>query len=507
MKIFNVVLKMTAVLVVVLGFTGCAEDYTTIGSDIIGDNNFTTSLYEETDITVTNQNLDAVQTNLLPGNLLGVYNDPVYGQKTASILTQISLPESTPTFGVEPVLDSVILTIPYYSTRLAETGENGEAMYELDSVYGSDPFKLQISRSNLFLNDYDPDSDFQQRQKFYSDQEELINNNLGQVLYTEDNFIPSSEAIQLITGTGDEIDTTYTAPALRIKFTGNSLNFFIENIINKEGTMELMNNNNFKNFIRGLYFEAEPIGDSGNMLLLDFANENAGISLFYTHQVEDDIADTDETVPEQSIFTLNFSGIKYNTFSSSFTLPDNDNIYLSGGAGTMAVIELFTEEQLEELKANNWLINEASLTFFVNQDVVSGGASEPRRIYLYDLENNVPLIDYERDFSATTLDTDFRGQHLGVLQRDESGNGISYKIKLTDHISKIINEDSTNVKLGLVVASNVGVISMTSVKNNEEIEKVPATSVLTPKGTVLYGPDAAVEAKKLKLSIYYTETE
>ena len=50
----------------------------------------------------------------------------------------------------------------------------------------------------------------------------------------------------------------FLAPGLRVDLPVPS---FREKIIDEEGTTELMNNNNFKEYFRGLYFEVDDLRD------------------------------------------------------------------------------------------------------------------------------------------------------------------------------------------------------------------------------------------------------
>ena len=45
--------------------------------------------------------------------------------------------------------------------------------------------------------------------------------------------------------------------------------------------------------------------------------------------------------------------------------------------------------------------------------------------------------------------------HGGYIELDEDKNGLMYKIRISEHIKNIIRKDSTNVKLGLVVSSDI----------------------------------------------------
>jgi len=99
--------------------------------------------------------------------------------------------------------------------------------------------------------------------------------------------------------------------------------------------------------------------------------------------------------------------------------------------------------------------------------------------------------------------------HLEPLVRvddDSNGEGIKYKIRITEHINNLIIRDSTNVRLGLVVTSNVGAIDPSNLLD-ENNKIVPSGTILSPKGTVLFGNNTANEDKKVKLTIYYTEPD
>jgi hypothetical protein len=82
-------------------------------------------------------------------------------------------------------------------------------------------------------------------------------------------------------------------------------------------------------------------------------------------------------------------------------------------------------------------------------------------------------------------------------------------MKLTEHIKNIVNKDSTNVKLGLVVSSAVDDFSLATIRDAAapDLERIPNPSVYSPKGTVLFNHNATNEEKKLKLQIYYTEQD
>jgi hypothetical protein len=511
MTIKNTMLKITTVVAVVFSFVACEDDFETMGSNVIGEPGFSTGLYEDAEITATNNDLAPVQTNNLTRNMLGFYTDPVFGPQTAGIYTQLTLPQSDPSFGIEPVLDSVVLKIPYLSA-VEETNEDGETVYKLNYVYGSSPIKLSIQESNYFLNQYDPSTNFQQTQKYYSDLGPQIESNFtGNILYSNESFRPSAKEVLEI----DPVtkDTVRLEPTMRLKLSNE---YFQSKILDKGGSTELSGQGNFRNYLRGLYFKAEQLGSQGSMMLLNLADADAGIFLYYRTRVVDGSdtdgdGDTTDLVEVKRSFKLTFGPNKVNTFEQE--TPDfgsSNDLFLKGGEGSMAIIDLFdgpdadgdgVSDELEFLRESEWLINGANLVFYVDREYMAG-LNEPERIFLYDLNNNRVLADY-----YLTGTSSLNESHLLPLETDSEDNGVSYSINISRHINNVINKDSTNVRLGLVVTQNISLISNSAVKQTEgaEVKAVPVGSVITPEATVLYGPNADDADKRLKLKIYYTE--
>jgi hypothetical protein len=511
---------------IILSFSACQEDFNSVGSDIINDPNFEFDLYDEATVVAYSRRAHPVQTNNLPVYQLGVYNDPVFGRTEASILAQVTMQQTNPSFGENPEIERVILSIPYFSTS---TGTGEDTTYTLDSIYGNSPIKLSIFESKFFLRDLDPNSGFSEPQKYYSNQGPLFQNFLGELLYEtslESPFMPTNDPETINEGTDDE---EKLSPRFRVELDGVALDFFKEKIFDQEGSDVLLNNTNFKNHFRGIYFIAEALGDQGNTILLDMARPT--IEIIYSRDDPNpgggNRSTRDEAERIESSFILNFNGIRVNTFKNNMPpelekLLNNpssagaENLYVKGGAGTVTVIELFGKDldgnnvadELDYLRSKKWLINEANLTVQVNKNAVNGGSSEPERLFLYDLNNNTVLIDYQLDnYTPAGIPIDFKTNHLGRIQRDASGNGETYRFRITSHISNLINKDSTNVRLGLVVSPNITVLTNQDLQNvtSPGIKKIPTSNIISPEGTVIYGSNHPDPDKRIRLNIYYTE--
>ncbi|QQX77390.1 MULTISPECIES: DUF4270 domain-containing protein [Aequorivita] len=511
MKIKNLLPITGAIFFIIIVSSSCEKDISTLGSEVLGTETPNGILDDSQTVIAYSRKLGPVQSNRLPAYQLGVYNDPVFGKSTVSLLSQLTLSENDPMFGDNAEVDSVFVYLPYFSTA---TTVDSVTTYELDSIYGTSPINITISPSNYFLREYDPNSGFEEFQNYYTTEGETFEQYLDPELTVVENFIPTKNGYILYEDTDEEIELP---PGLRVKLP---IEFFQEKVIDMEGTPELRNSNNFKNFVRGLYFKASSVSNNGSLFIFD--PSKAYITIFYSFDNEDE---PDER--ENGTYRLNFSGINVNTFENE--LPSqiqnavenpniqtgNENLYLRGGDGIISIVELFGKDadndgvadELQTLRDKKWLINEANLIFYVNQDLMVGGATEPERIVIYDLKNSNVLADYNFDTTNGLEPIDALNIHYGKLQRGSDGNGQYYKMKITNHISNLINKDSTNVPLGIVVSQNVLTRTTSKLQNPMEpnIEQVPTSSVVSPEGTILYGNATQNQEKRLKLQIYYTE--
>ncbi len=538
MKTQSTLPKIMAILFFIIAIASCDEDFNTIGTDIIGNEDLLTQLDDTQKVISYSQKLDPVQTNLISVAQLGIYNDPVYGKSSVNYITQLLLEETDPTFGDTLGhllnLTSVVLYMPYFSE--ATLGDDNEATYELDSIFGDTPIKITIYESNFFLRDFDPNSNFEDPQLYYSNQGPNFESFLGEELIVLEDFKPSDEGYVLIDGEGDEEVKTLIAPGIRVELP---IDFFKEKILDKEGSPEINNNNNFKEYFRGIYFKVESISNDGNIFI--FSPEEANITLHYNfdrlkvddqgNPILDDNGDEIIDVIKKE-YLLDFGGVRLNTFTNELTpniiselenpntIDGEDLLYVRGGDGIVTVINLFGDDlddngvadDLEDLREKDWIINDANLVFYVNQNMVSGGDSEPERLIIYNLDNNKVLADYFLDPTLGNPPNDALTTHLGKLKRNSDGNGEYYKIRITNHLSNVINKDSTNAPLGLIVSQNVllsGFQAIDSLTNPDttlpRIKVVPGSSVISPEGTVLYGNNTVNQDKKLKLEIHYID--
>lgn len=547
-------------------FIACDKDFSTLESDIITSDvatNFDVLRMSETnpeftDIITYTDVIEPVQTNGLGLNSIGIYDDVAYGRTTTSFVSQLTTSSFISDFGEQVKIDSVVLYLPYFSS-IEDIDDDENITYEIDSVFGREPFRLSLFESNYFIRDFDPDAEFDEIQPYFSNMSastsEIISEaslegvELTFVDYNEDtgefdpidNTIEISEEGYVLTASEEnedgeeEVTSRNQFPGIRVLL---DTTFWHNKIISKAGDPVLEGQNTFSEYFRGLYFKAEPINDDGSFIILNTAGQTSNITIYYTRL----IANSDEEgATEQATYTLNFGPNRINFINNEFTTVINDGddvngdarLFLKGGEGSIAKFKLFNGTDLDDdddsmntfeawksdfvetdsegnfVRAKR-IVNEANLVFYVDQNLVDG--DEPDRLFLYDVDNKQPLDDYFIDISNSGLPSLSKSTHLGPLQRvddEPDGDGIKYKFTITEHINNLLLRDSTNVELGLAVSLNVNLedlVTQRQVQTGDNSDfTVPVSSVISPRGTVLHGSNTEDSAKKVYLEIYYTE--
>ena len=523
----------------------CDDDYDQLGSTVV-DGDIHNGMHRYFGHVVAyDRPTGAVQTSGLDINLLGVYEHPIFGKTTGSYVTQLQLAAS-PTFTSNVVVDSVWLYVPYASQIDSTTvNEDNERVnnYSLNNVFGDStaPWRLKLRKNDYYLRSGDPASGGNAAQYYYNDQKTTFDSYQTESLLVDaqGNVAPSVEiqgfsnkpVIRTAKYTDDDdkiqdVDAEVLAPGL---FLYLDKDFFNRHIINAP-LGKLQNNNVFAEYFRGISFTAEQIGNKSVIAIPKFTE--GYIKVKYT---QNDLNSKGElqyeadgtTIKRESLtLTLNMKGTHVNLLEiqqnetylaavgTSNTTEGDEKLYVKGGEGSMALLDILSEADIALLKSDSVLINEANLKFYVDEATMDK-AEKPLRVYLYDVNNKRPLYDYYTDGTSYSNTFYNKSIHGGILRTDKSGT--YYKIKITNHLSNIINLDSTNVKLGLVVTQDINTIANASLRTPftensatgpVQVQYTPISSVVHPFGTVLFGTNPAVpENQRLKLEIFYTKPE
>jgi hypothetical protein len=536
----NSFFKTLLLLVSISLFISCDKEYSEIGDALIGENNFDLSK-ENYNVVAYNQKITPIQSDGLAINALGIYDNPAFGKTTANFATQLTLASVNPTINLalNPVIEDVYLDVPYFSTLVSTDATSGDRLYELDSIYGASNAKIKLSvfESGYVMNDKDPATGFQSPQKFYTNQNNdfetyKIGNRLNDDASTAQNdaffFDAKEHKFETTNAEGVVTATTRTPPSMRLKL--NSAFFYSK--IFKDSDGKLVNNDLFKEYFRGLYFKVEQSGaDPGSLCLINFAKGTITI------KYKENTSSTVDTRLDKTI-VLNLSGntvsllnqsntnIAYESAVNTPNTADGDEkLYLKGGEGSLAIIELFgpdsnndgVADELANIRNNGWLINEANLVFNIDAAAMKN-SYEPNRIYLYDFTNSLPVLDYLVDGSSAVKPKRAKFVFDGNLNKEATTKrGSTYKIRITNHIRNLVNKkDTKNVKLGVVVTEDIAIANFNFLRTPIitpafSVTVAPRASVMNPLGTILYGSKSSSNAtdeeksKRLKLEIYYTK--
>jgi hypothetical protein len=550
----NSFFKSVLFLVTAVLFVSCDKDYNEIGDGLIGENHFDLAKYTSS-VVAYNEKISPIQSNNLPVNALGIYDDPAFGKTMANFATQLTLASVDPVIGDNPVIDSVYIDVPYFvdATKTTPITAGGNT-YELDSIYGASKAKIKLSifESGLYMRDNDPTGGFLEVQKYFTNQKADFENLKGGTRLNDDankaqndEFFYNPVQRNLTTKDAAEKKTnSYSVPGMRLKL--NSA-FFDSKIIHAP-TGKLSTNDVFKEYFRGLYFKVEQSGtDPGSLAMINFAKGT--ITINYKEDLTTTVGGVVTVTRVEKSIVLNMTGnaiSKVNTVSlleksnpnsvyeTAINSPDralgDDKLYLKGGEGSLAVIKLFgpdlygedgktgspngVADELDIIRKNGWLINEANIVFNIDASTMAN-SYEPARIYLYDFTNSTTILDYFVGATTTNKNTS-KYTFSGYIQRDPNSvkvpkRGVSYKINISNHIRNLVkNGDAANIKLGVVVTEDINIAEFYKVRTPTDfISQAPAASVMNPLGTILYGGKSTstnpLEDKRLKLEIYYTK--
>jgi len=529
--------KCGLLLALFFGIVSCEKDLEDIAIGLIDNNYFSVgdSLIE---IVAYNVNIDSsrVDNNNIsktPLYLIGINRDAIFGSKKGVLISQIFLPVSGVDFGDNATIDTVILDIPYYAIKngfqdavdpdtgnIINDGDGNPIQvpnFILDSVFGntSQEFNITVNELETFLNVLDP-LDPTNIKSYYSNKEYQLKDEL----FSGDFLANRNDTVLYVLrkdldGDPSTINQIDTIKALNgnpsMKFNLDE-NYFQNNFIGNQNSGVFDSNESFLRFFKGLYIDSN--GEDG--ALINVAGSNAKFTIYYTNDIiEDEGADEDlnyngilgetgVTVRTPQTMNFRFGGVrtgKYVNDYAGFPIenyllnPNKENgeekLFVQGAAGSQVILELFTDENLEELRNENWLINEANITIYLD-----GNQNDevPNTLFLYNFDENSTLKDYI-----------FDGPDVfnGSLEYDDAGNPERYKFRITRYISDILNLSDPKPSSKLALKN----FSTTDTPAIPLLDTIVNDYNWIPKGVVLKGNLPNLDSKRIKLEIYYSKSK
>lgn len=491
----------------VLTIASCEKEIESIGVNLVDNNVFSKDILSSA-VTTENLNIERVPSNGISQYLLGIYNDNEFGKLKASIITQLNIPTTGEAYangyGINTSIDYVLINIPYQSTK-EENYSDGKPKFSIDSVFGDaeTEFKLSVYELKTFLNTLDP-NDPSKTAVYYSDKVFLKGDT---ELYSGNFKVNPDDTVAYINRYLADGITVYDKDTLKESDKNPSIKLPLNKSVIKQLLVDNASNSafssqdNFIHYFRGLYIEASEIG-ANNSHLISLNMANAKMTIYYSKDVDegdDQDLNGNGTKGEKGVrtkhnYAFSFGSLKSNYLERDYTVSKQsgaDRLYVQGAAGSIAKINIveLEGENLTNLRSKNWLINDASLTLFVDQNASSNIV--PEQLFIYNYEDNSQILD---------MLTEGPSKVSGLLVRDEDGKPYKYVFKITDYISELLKSSETDE----VVTLGIKVYNPTDVPTAVTDLKIKDVS-WSPKGVVLYNHSATAGDKKVKFEISYTE--
>ena len=549
-KKFVIVLKyLTLSIGLLIGVISCEKDFKKVGVNIVDNDVFSTDKYTS-EVIAYSKAVDSVRTNGLSNYLLGVQRDDLFGKFEASVVTQLSLTTTNPDFGENAVIDTIIVDIPLYATlngKKTDDDGNNVPDFVLDSVWkrGHNLFQFNVFELGTFLHSVEP-----------------LEPTKSKIYYSNNNFIKLNPSTPLFSGLispsendtmsiikrfkyphphypdltskeeyeQDTIKKSDLKPSLKIPFDKE---LFTDLFLDNASGTDFASNANFQKYFYGLYLEAIEHDDLGSSLMnLDLSSAAMTIYFSYDDQKNEgedqDLngnginGEEDVWVRTPKSFAFPFSGVKSNIYNRDYMgseiesyigsadiINGEEKLFVQGASGSDAVIKLFGDDdndngipdELEIIRLNNWLINEAKLVVYIDQ--VNSVALTPKRLYLYNISEE-DVNEYGEIIKTQILDA--MPQSIfgidGELVRDADGNPEKYSFLLTDFITELLKED-TEMKL-----HDLG-LKVFDLHDTPDPRFTTDTIInkfnSNPKSVVLKGNLHNTVEQRIKLEIYYTK--
>ena len=502
-NVVNTLKNIGLIATVFFTLTSCEKEIDSIGVTLI-DNNYFNPNSITAEVEATTLNIEKVPANGQSQYLLGVYADNEFGKLEASIVSQIVPPATgeSYTYGENVKIDSVLVHIPYQATSDGNDTD-GKPFFKIDSVFGDadTEFQLKVFELKTFLNVLDPANPAQPA-VYYSDKEFLK----GDTPLFSGNFkINENDTVAYIKRYLNDGITVYDTDTIKEDGSIPSIKIPLNEDLIKQLLVDTAKNSdfdsfdNFRKYFRGLLIESVELNNPyAHLVSLDLVG--AKMAIYYSID-QDEGPDEDlngngtngETgVRTKGTYNFSFGSIKSNVYKRDYSTSKqsgSERLYVQGASGSNAIIELSPNDFLEGLRDKNWLVNEANLVFYVDQEASSNIV--PEQLFIYNYDDNEQVTDVMTEGLNTVG---------GLLEYDDDGNPYRYVFKITDFVSNLIKQtDPTeSTKLGLKVYNSTDLPT-------SRLDTQIRTFNWNPKGVVLFDHNENAGDKKLKLELFYTE--
>lgn len=387
-------------------FTSCTNESTPIGLDLI-DSQVGTDYTDTITLQAYSFLEDTLNTTQSSADLLGHLSDPVFGLSSAGIYTQLALGGSSVNFGSNPIIDSVVLTL------------------QLSGYYG-DTNSLVGIRVHQLTEDLSTEEQYYQNSTVDYDPS-ILNYSL-----TGYSIRPRTSMV---------VDTGLYNAHLRIRLSQD----FGQHILNHQSDL----NDNFQNFLKGLYIEATShTGAYGYILITNMNSALTGVTLYYHNNDEAGKRYTLACTDKCARFTHidhNYSVSVNNDFIAEVlenqTELGEDVLYVQGGCGVKTRITFpYLEDTFKQFN-NRIIIHRADLVI-TNVDPDERYLVQPNMLTLQGIDKSNGSIRFLPDDDYFTSTAYFGGSY--------DSKSREYRFRITSYVQELVlqqNDWSNSINL------------------------------------------------------------
>lgn len=540
--VFSLLMLMTV-------FTACEQEDKYVGSAIVGDNAAQFNI-AKVDVTATTLPSDTVKTNreILFNAVLGVFDDAVFGKSKASYYTQVRLSKLSPEFGKNPIVDSVILSIPtFYNKKDTLKHENylfkktyklkvsddksckitdtvyhyrNDRKYKIDSIYGKKDSQITLKVERVTESMKITDS------IKYSNMNLATSETFGEKKIDNKAWLRQEITYLKKDKKGDStVVSDDKKPVIRIKL--DNLKTFLQNkVFNEAASSNLSDQISFiNNILQGIKISA--VEDNG--FLLNFNPSEMKLTAYYTtdndkfvdknnNGVHDDeencpvqqtlkrvnktfdfiVGNTTQT-PKTSLADYNVAFSSFEHSGGSIDYTNSQTNYVAGLGANKIKIEI-DKSQMEAIKDsiinNNWVVTDAHFKVYPDKNVQSN-LPIPVYLYTYNYTESKLLPDFGVEDNGSGF-SGFPANTINVAYDKEKGY---YLLRVTKFIKDVLEENASLDDLAIEMGSYL------LLKSGKPKDAFYSNRAFNPFRLAIMGSGSFDNDKKLRLEIYYNKKQ
>ena len=338
---------------------------------------------------------DTLPTTNLSNQIIGELHDPVFGKTVASVYAQFLTSGSTPSFGENPLIDSIVLTL------------------QTAGFYGDTMAALNISV-------YELDEDLASGTTYY---------NYNTSAFKDNNLVSQPHLNYLVRpNTTITLNNEVLAPHLRVRLQSE----FGQRLIDESGNW--LTNEALLEAFKGLYIQAVSTHSTGCLFSCNMTSALTGLVIYYHNNLNEGLSYT---------FRPSSSGVIYNNFNHfGYTdacqelkrqILDGDTsnigqLFLQATGGVRTLIRLPNIRHKFASNDNRVVINRAELiisNYYPSEEIFR----QPAGLSIQAVLNNGNLY-YIPDDNLLSSSGFFGGTY-------DASSG-EYRIRITQYIQQLI---------------------------------------------------------------------